>query len=305
MSPGWSAWVMFLVTLNLGITLFLFIWGMRVRIPVLPDGTSGHVWAHGVLREGVRPLPLWWVVTSAAVFAGAFGYLVLYPGFGAYKGLLGWDSQAELDRDTAHNRAEFERWSQHLYDQSVEQLARNQHALRLGHRLYLDNCAACHGREGQGNSALPAPRLNDRDWLYGGDGNAIRTSILEGRRGLMPPMGGAMDEATITRVAHYVLSLSGAAHDPAQASAGKPHFVVCAACHGIEGKGNIAMGAPNLTDAIWLYGGTREDIETAIREGRSGLMPALKTRLSEPQAQLIAAWVYSLSLPAGKAGGAP
>ena len=300
MSAGWSLWVMLLVTFNLGITLFLFLWGMRVRIPVLSDGTSGHVWAHGVLREGVRQLPLWWVVISAAMFVAGFTYLALYPGFGSFKGLLGWTSQGELSRETERNQAEFERWSQHLYTQPVEDLATNPRALRIGKRLFEDNCAGCHGRQGQGSMALGAPRLNDHDWLYGGDGKAIRTSILEGRRGVMPPMGGGMDAATVTSLAHYVLSLSGSAHDAEKAAAGKPKFATCAACHGAEGKGNTAVGAPDLTDSTWLYGGGVENIEKAILEGRSGLMPALKSRVSEEQAQLIAAWVYSLSLPAEK-----
>jgi cytochrome c oxidase cbb3-type subunit 3 len=295
MSNGWSLWVMFLVVFNMGITLFLFLWAPRAKIPTLPDGTSGHVWAHGVLREGVRKLPLWWILMSAAMFVAGFAYLFLYPGFGNHKGYLGWTSHAQLARETATNAARLDAAFQRFDKYSVEQLAGDREALAMGEVLFRDNCAACHGRDAHGNPLLGAPNLADNDWLYGGDGKAILTSILDGRHGAMPAWGPQFGDAGVENLANYVLSLSSAPHDATKALAGKALFTVCAACHGPEGKGNPALGAPNLTDAIWLYGGDLETVETTIREGRGGIMPAWRARIGENDARVIAAYVYSLS----------
>ena len=302
MNGFWSLWIMFLVVLNLGITLFLFVWGTRVEIPTLPDGTTGHVWAHGVLREGVRRLPLWWVLMSAGMFVCGFTYLALYPGFGAYKGLLGWTSAGELQRDSGENAAKLAPLMQRIKASTIEQLAADAEATRLGQRLFIDNCAACHGREGHGNHKLGAPNLVDGDWLYGGDSASIMTSILDGRHGAMPSFLSAYGEDGIARLANYVLSLSGARHSPDEAKAGQPMFVVCSACHGVDGKGNPALGAPNLTDTTWLYGGDLATIEQTIREGRSGQMPAWRTRLGEDDARVIAAWVHAQSHTTQAAG---
>ncbi len=299
MSTFWSGWVMLLVTFNLGITLFLFIWGLRVRIPTLPDGTTGHVWANGVLREGVRPLPLWWVLVSATMFVLGIGYLVLFPGFGSYRGLLGWTAHAELADDVARTEAKLAPLLAQHAQRSIEQLAEDPSATRLGQRLFLDNCAACHGVQGHGNPSLGAPNLTDRDWLYGGNGETLLASILDGRRGVMPAQGAALGSAGVQEVAQYVLSLSGRASDPVKAALGKARFGVCAACHGANGKGNPALGAPDLTDAVWLYGGSGPRVEESIREGRSGQMPAFRDRLSSDEARAIAAWVYGQSNHAG------
>ncbi len=297
MSTFWSGWVMLLVTFNLGITLFLFLWGLRVRIPTLPDGTTGHVWANGVLREGVRPLPLWWVLVSAAMFIAGIGYLVLYPGFGSHRGVLGWTSQAELAADIEANHAKLEQLLAAHRNEPVEQLAREPGIVRLGHRIFLDNCAACHGKQARGSQAIGAPDLTDSDWLHGGSGEALLATILDGRRGAMPPMGAALGATGVEQVAQYVLSLSGRASDPVKAAMGKQQFAACAACHGPDGKGNQALGAPNLTDHLWLYGGALARVEQTIREGRNGEMPAFRTRLSESEVRAVAAWVYAGAHP--------
>ena len=291
MSTFWSFWIMALVVINMGITFFLFLWGPRVEIPVLPDGTTGHVWAHGVLREGMHKLPLWWVVFSASMFAWGFTYLALFPGFGSYKGLLGWTAHGELARDTAANQALAASNNASYLTIAPAELAGNPTAVAIGDRLFVDNCAACHGRQGQGNALLGAPNLTDGDWLYGGDDEALKTSILEGRQGVMPPLGASLGDAGIVNVANYVRSLSGASHDAAAAAAGQPMFALCAACHGPQGKGNPALGAPNLTDSVWLYGSDLGAIEHTIRDGRGGVMPAWKTRLSEVDVHLLMTWL--------------
>jgi cytochrome c oxidase cbb3-type subunit III len=294
MSLFWSLWIMFLVVLNMGITLFLFLWAPRAKIPVQQDGTSGHVWAHGVLREGVHKLPLWWIVLSTTMFVCGFAYLAIFPGFGRFKGLLGWTSHGELAAKVAANDAKLNELMKRFSLYPIEQLSGDAQALQLGQRLFGDNCAACHGRAATGNPLLGAPDLTDSDWLYGGDGKAIFTSIHDGRSGVMPPWA-SLGEENVKNLAQYVLSLSGRPHDEKRAEAAKPLFATCAACHGPDGKGNQALGAPNLTDQIWLHGGTVTDIETTIRGGRQGHMPAWSPRLTDDQIRVLAAYVYHLS----------
>lgn len=295
MSPGWSAFVMSLIVLNLGITLFLFLWAPRVAIPTQADGTSGHVWAHGVLREAVRKLPGWWVALSAVMFVAGFAYLALYPGFGTFKGLLGWTSHDELQRDVDANARRMAPLARRAHGADVEKLAGDADALRAGERLFVDNCAACHGRGARGNPVVGAPDLTDTDWLYGGDGAAILASILDGRRGGMPAFAGTLDNDAIVDVVNYVERLAGLPHDGLRAQMGKPRFVVCAACHGADGKGNPAVGAPNLTDSVWLYGREEPTLLASVRNGRAGVMPAWRARLGEDDARLVAAWVYAKS----------
>ncbi|HEY8329403.1 MAG TPA: cytochrome-c oxidase, cbb3-type subunit III [Rhodanobacter sp.] len=294
MSTGWSLWVMFLVVLNMSITFFLYLWGPRAKIPTLPDGTSGHVWAHGVLREGVRPLPMWWVVLSGAMFVIGFIYLALFPGFGNFKGVLGWTAHGELAHAVAANEARRAPLTERFKLYPVEQLANDPAALQMGKVLFEDNCAACHQRSAKGNVALGAPDLSDNDWLYGGSGSDITTSIHDGRSGVMPPWA-SLGADNVKNLAQYVLSLSGSPHDAAKAAAGQPLFATCAACHGADGKGNPALGAPNLTDHTWLHGGSVADIEKSIGEGRQGHMPAWNPRLSDDQIRVVAAYVYHLS----------
>jgi cytochrome c oxidase cbb3-type subunit 3 len=287
-------WVIVLMVLNLGITLFLFLWSPRVEIPTQPDGTSGHVWAHGVLREGVRNLPMWWIIFSACMLVVGFGYLALYPGFGAYKGLLGWTSQEQLQRDTASNDAKFDALLDRARPLSLEQLAVDADAIRAGQRLYLDNCAACHGPGALGNQAIGAPNLTDDDWVYGGDSETILTSILDGRAGAMPALGSVLGHQGVNEAAAYVLSLSGVQAPEGWAAAGKARFeALCVACHGADGRGNPALGAPNLTDRVWLYGGEFPAVSKTISDGRNGVMPAWRQRLGVDQSRLVAAWVIS------------
>lgn len=298
MSAPWSAWVMFLIVLNLGITLFLFLYGLRVHIPTLSDGTTGHVWAHGVLREGVRRLPTWWVLFSASMFVAGFIYLALYPGFGRFEGLLGWTSNAELERDQQSNAMRMDPLLDRIRIQPIEALARDEGVTSMGHTLFQDNCAACHGREGHGNTAIGAPNLVDQDWLYGGDAEALLTSILDGRSGVMPALGGALGKAGVNEVTAYVLSLSGYHAPEDWIAAGEERFgTVCAACHGVDARGNPLLGAPNLTDEVWLYGGDFASIAATVNDGRSGVMPAWRERLAEEQVRAIAAWVYAKSHP--------
>jgi len=298
MTELWSTWVIVLVVVNLGITVFLFLWGLRVAIPTLPDGTSGHAWAHGVLREGVRRLPTWWIVLSMASLVAGLGYLALYPGLGTFAGTLGWTSGSELAQKQEANRRLEAPLLERVRGKPVETIAADPEALRVGQVLFIENCAACHGREARGNARLGAPDLTDRDWLYGGDGKTILASITEGRNGVMPAFGDSKSGQEIRDIAHYVLSLAGRTHDSLRAQFGKEGFAPCVACHGADGKGNPALGAPNLADGVWLHGDSIEDIVETIRSGRNGVMPAFRSRMGEENAARVAAWVYARSHPA-------
>jgi cytochrome c oxidase cbb3-type subunit 3 len=299
MSDFWSFWVIALIVLNLGLALFLFVWAQIVHIPTEPDGTTGHVWAHGVLREGVRKLPLWWAIYSAVGILAAAGYFIFYPGFGAFKGTLGWTSAQELQRDTAATQQALEASLAPLRDLSLTQLAANPVAQSMGHRLYLDNCAACHGQQALGNATIGAPNLTDADSLYGSDPDTILASIRDGRTGAMPAWGAALGAEGVKQAAAYVLTFSGTKTPEDWAKAGQARYeTMCVSCHGPDGRGNAALGAPNLTDQTWLYGGDFVHVAASIREGRTGVMPAWSHRLNPDELRLVTAWVLAQAKPA-------
>jgi cytochrome c oxidase cbb3-type subunit III len=286
MSRFWTIWVVVLAALNIGLVLFLFVWGQIVKIPTESDGTTGHVWAHGVLRESVRKLPWWWVVYSLIGVAGCFAYLFLFRG--------GWTSVGDLQRDTAANQQVLEATLAPLRGLSLGSLAANPSATSIGHRLYLDNCAACHGARALGNTALGAPNLTDADSLHGTDPDSVMTSIRDGRIGTMPAWGAALGVDGVKEVAAYVLAFSGVKTPEDWRAAGKARYeTMCVACHGPDGHGNPALGAPDLTDQTWLYGGTFKRVEESIRDGRTGVMPAWGKRLNEDELRVIAAWVLA------------
>lgn len=294
MSTFWSRWVVILIAINLGIALFLFVWGQLTKIPTEPDGTTGHVWAHGVLRESVRRLPLWWLLMSIGAFISAGVYFALYPGLGNYKGSLGWTQEDQFQRDTESNNAKIEAQVQPLRALTIEQMATDSNATANGQRLFHDNCAACHGADALGNPILGAPNLVDADWLYGESSETLLTSIRDGRGGVMPALGSVLGEDGLNEVVSYVMSLSGAKAPADWVAAGKTRFeTLCSACHGAEGQGNPALGAPNLTDTTWLYGGDLKTVYASVREGRGGVMPGWRSRLNEDQTRMVGSWIYA------------
>lgn len=297
MSNAWAWWVILLIVFNLGVTFFLFLWAPWARVPVLPDGTTGHSWAHGAIREGLHRLPRWWLLLSFVMFIVSFGYFVLYPGFGNFAGTLGWTSSQEHDRAALANAARLAPAMARLAKLDVAAVAADPQGRQLGARLFIDNCAACHGREGHGNMRLGAPNLTDGDWLYGDSDEVMTSSIRDGRNGAMPAWE-SLGEQTVNQLTAYVLSLSGQIRETDDALAGKAVFAsTCSACHGLEGKGNPLLGAPNLTDDIWLHGGSREAIRQTIRDGRQGHMPAWSGRLNEQEIHLLAGYVHHLAHP--------
>lgn len=294
MSDFWSGWIMTLVVINYVTILILFIWATRVNIPTDEDGTTGHSWANGTIREGLEKLPRWWLVMSTLGFIAAFVYLVLYPGFGNNAGIYGWTSTKQMHEQIVASNAKKAPLIEQVQTQSVLQLAKNEEALKVGLRLFEDNCAACHGYQAQGSQLLGAPKLTDNIWLYGGKVSDVIHTITYGRQGIMPAHNASLDKAKINNVANYVLSLSGLAHNESAAEKGQPIFAqTCAVCHSADATGNPMLGAPNLTDDDWLYGNSISSVTESITYGRHGVMPAWNDRLNENQIKLLAAWVLS------------
>ncbi len=260
-----------------------------------PAQTTGHVW-DGDLRELNQPMPRWWMVLFYLTVLFSLGYLVLYPGLGSvFKGTLHWTSAGEHDSDVKAGAALYGPLYDAYLAKDLKEVARDARARQMGERLFQNNCAACHGVDARGTKGFP--NLTDAEWLYGNTPEAIKASITEGRTGMMPPMAQAIGGGqNVTDVAHYVLSLSGVAHDAARAARGQGKFAVCAGCHGPEGKGNQAMGAPDLTNRIWLYGGTEKAIVETITTGRDGVMPAHKNILTPGEIHVVAAYVLSLGV---------
>ena len=301
-SNGWSVFVAVASVVSMLACLVLLAIASRRKV-MSGDNTTGHVW-DGDLRELNNPLPSWWMWLFILTVVFSLGYLVLYPGAGGREGAFGWSStgqhQAEQEAARAAMAPVYARYAQ----ASAETLMQDPAAMGIGERLFVNNCAACHGSDARGSKGFP--NLTDDDWLYGGDHATIVKTITEGRTGVMPPMVAAVGDATaVHQVAQYVLSLSGSAHDSAAASAGKPRFAACAGCHGADGKGMQAIGAPNLTDKIWLHGWGEEAIAAMVNNGKANVMPAHGPRLMPEQTHVLAAYVMSLSRATTTASAAP
>ena len=300
MSLFWSIYVGVLVTSNLILAIFLYFYGTRVKIPIDGEGTTGHSWDNGKLRESVRKLPRWWAIMSLGSLIVAIGYLVLFPGFGNFKGVLGWTSEQQVKEAREENAKKLDELFARYRQYPIDRLSDDSVALQYGHRLFQDNCAACHGVKAEGGRGFPALTVN------GDDGDFVMATALNGRNGVMPPWGAVLGEQGVTDVANYVLSLSGAPHDAARVPAGETRFnETCVACHGADAKGNKALGAPDLTDRSWIYGGDLAAVTQSIRDGRNGHMPAWKDRLGEDQVRLIAAWLRHNALQERAAQAAP
>lgn len=294
MSTFWSGWIIAIVLINLFGCLML-LWWTRQDTGDVPMGQSmGH--AFDGIEEINNPMPHWWLNLFYFTIAFAFIYLALYPGFGSFKGMLGWTStgQWELEVEKANNRydAIFAEYAK----VPVEELAKDSEAIQIGQRLFGNNCAVCHGSDARG--AIGFPNLTDKDWLYGGTPEKITETVTGGRQSIgMPAFAEQVGEDGVKNLAAYVVSLSGRQPTVGNAAEGQQLFTAkgCIACHGPEAKGMEMMGAPNLTDNVWLYGGTEDAVMATIAKGRKGVMPTFKDQLGNDKIHVIATYIYSLS----------
>jgi len=295
LSEGWSIYIAVITLASIvGCGVFLKALSTRRTAPGEEVGTTGHVWDED-LREWNNPLPRWWMWLFYITIVFSLGYLVLYPGLGSYGGYFKWSSQGQYEAEQKQAAATYGPIIDKYLAQDVAAVAADPQARQMGQRLFLNYCAQCHGSDAGGSRGFPS--LRDQDWLYGGEPEAIRVSITEGRNGMMPPMAAAVGGGeSVKDTAHHVLRLAGRTHDTLRAHRGKAKFdTVCAACHGADGKGNPQVGAPNLTDDVWLYGGSENAVIEAIVKGRSGAMPPHKHFLDAGKIHLLTSYVYGLS----------
>lgn len=291
-STGWSIFIALATLVSLLACLVLLVFASR-RKPMAGDNSTGHVFDTDLVEMN-NPLPLWWVVLFVLTVLFSFAYVYAFPGLGASPGTLGWTSRGELEADQAKVAASMAKVYAEYVPQPAEALSRDERAMAIGQRLFINNCATCHGSDARGSKGFP--NLTDDDWLHGGTPEKIEETITLGRTGVMPPMAAAVGSASdVHDVANYVMSLSGDPHNPIAAAAGKKKFVACAACHGADGKGNQAIGAPNLADKIWLHGWGEAAIVAMIDHGKTNVMPAQGGRLTPAQIHLLASYVWSLS----------
>ena len=290
----WHWFVIVITVVSILACWWLLHWtkGVSDRDEGSEAGSTGHVWDDDI-QELNTPLPRWWLHLFNITIVFALVYLALFPGLGNFAGTLGWTQigqyDAEMETATANQETIFARFR----DMSPEQLMADSEALEIGGRYFANNCAMCHGSDGRGAKGFP--NLADGDWQWGGSYDEILNSITAGRTALMTPQGELLCEQGVREVVAYVQSLSGQKADAERAAAGKNRFMICGACHGPDGSGNKLLGAPNLTDDIWIYGGHPTDIEYTVVHGRNGKMPAHESILNEDRRRIIAAYVKSLS----------
>jgi cytochrome c oxidase cbb3-type subunit 3 len=293
-SSFWS-WYIIIPTVGGIIACFLMIRWLSTDINPEDEGKEmDHVW-DGDLVELNNPLPSWWLKMFYITLYFSIGYLVLYPGLGSFKGLLGWTSIGQYQHEIDVADAKYGPLFKKYQEMPIVAVADDPEARRMGERLFVNYCATCHGSDARG--ARGFPNLRDNDWLYGGAPEIIEQTILNGRNGVMPAWKDALggDEA-VADMSEYVFSLSGRNVDQAAATRGAEKYqMLCVACHGADGTGNQALGAPNLTDNIWLYGGSKKKVMESIAMGRTGVMPPHREFLGEDKVHLLAAYIYSLS----------
>ena len=296
-SNFWSVYVAGITLVSILACVILLWVTARKKVPATADNSTGHVWDED-LREMNNPLPRWWVWMFIITIVFGLLYLVAYPGLGSYEGKLAWSSKgehaAEMDKADKALAPLYARYT----GLPPEQVAADASAMAIGERLFMNNCAQCHGSDARGSKGFP--NLADADWLHGGTPDKIKETLVKGRVGNMPPMAAAVGTPDdVKNVAQYVLSLSGSPHDSLKASLGKGKFGACAACHGIDGKGNQALGAPNLTDGIWLHGWGENAIVSIITTGKVNQMPAQADKLTEAQVHVLTSYIWGLSNRAG------
>ncbi|EXU80476.1 cytochrome-c oxidase, cbb3-type subunit III [Comamonas aquatica] len=289
----WSVYVAGITLAGIVGCLVLLVITARKKVVSDEENTTGHVWDED-LRELNNPMPRWWVWMFVITIIFGLLYLTAYPGLGTYAGKLQWSQVGAYEAEVEKAKAELEPLYARFTAMSTEDVSKDNQAMAIGERLFMNNCAQCHGSDARGSKGFP--NLADSDWLHGGAPENIKQTITQGRIGMMPPQAEAVGSPDDVRnLAHYVLSLSGSPHDSLKASLGKSKFTACAACHGMDGKGNTMLGAPNLTDDIWLHGWGEQAIVDMINNGKMNEMPAQDKKLTPAQIDVLTAYVWGLS----------
>jgi cytochrome c oxidase cbb3-type subunit 3 len=296
MSSGWSIFVVVLTIANILACVWLLRWTAKPKHAGEKIGggsDTGHTW-DGDLREYNNPLPKWWLWLFYITVVFGLIYLAIYPGLGNFGGLKGWSQAQQYQQERAAVEARAAALLAPFATMTVPELSGNAQAMATANNLFQNNCAQCHGSDGGG--ARGFPNLTNEDWQWGGDPDSIVQTISAGRVAAMTPWGEVLGEQGVDEVVAYVLQLSGQSTDSAKAAAGATHFqTYCLACHGADGKGMTAVGAPNLTDGVWLYGGDPDTLHETLTKGRMGQMPAFGDRLGEQRVRLLAAYVLRMS----------
>lgn len=298
MTSFWSWYVVILTTGTLLALTWLIFATRKGQRSDTTDQTVGHV--YDGIEEYDNPLPRWWFMLFVGTIIFAVGYLVLYPGMGNWKGILpgydgGWTSTKQYEREITKADDKYGPIFAKYAALPIEDVAKDDAALKMGGRLFASHCAVCHGSDAKGSHGFP--NLTDNDWIWGGDAETIKLTIMKGRNAAMPGWEAALGNDGIKNVTGYVRSLSGLKNpEGVDLEAGQKSFnTMCVACHGPDAKGNPMLGAPNLSDRIWLYGSSFAQVQQTIRHGRNGQMPAQEDFLGNDKVHLLAAYVYSLS----------
>ena len=301
MSERVSLFIIVFTLLNVFACLWLLWWTARARSSHTPeqpaDSTAvertGHVW-DGDLEEFNNPLPRWWLGLFIATVVFGAAYLYFFPGLGSFGGASKWSSVGAYEEQIEKQRALLDQQLASVHGASLVEMASNRSAMSTAKNLFGANCSTCHGSDARGAKGFP--NLTDADWLWGAPEQSVYETIANGRHAVMPALGAVLGNEGINEVASYVLSLSGVKAPAEWVASGKERFAtVCAGCHGADAKGNALLGAPNLTDSTWLFGGDFDTVRATIANGRESTMPAHSQMLGETKVKLLAAYVLGLS----------
>ncbi|VAW39892.1 Cytochrome c oxidase (cbb3-type) subunit CcoP [hydrothermal vent metagenome] len=293
MSSGWSIFIIVMVVAHIVAYSWLLYSTSRMKTEDHEQGeTTGHVWDG--IEEYNNPLPKWWLYLFVITIVFSVIYLILYPGLGNYEGTLKWTQEKAWASENEVVKANRSKLFSTFIDKPIAEMTKDTKAMEIGERLFANHCSTCHGSDAQG--AVGFPNLADNDWLYGGEPDTIVTSIANGRIGVMPPWGAALGDDGVKQVAAYIRSFTTDNQEKNLVTQGQGKFAMfCAACHGADGTGNHALGAPNLVDNIWLHSYDSSMLEKVLIEGVSGNMPAHADILDDNSIKVLAAYVYSLT----------